>query len=159
MIKINVRNNDVIAKKISDLPRGVRGAAAEAAAFALIGNQSRGLQHYPARVEHGSENPYQWESDKQRRAYFATNGFGGGIPYQRTDNLRFGWKVIKWGDGVNTKVVNDVPYAPYVMGATQQKGHKADKWRQFQKVITDVQQSMRHAIDQAVARWLRSRGL
>lgn len=34
--------------------------------------------------------PIQWDSERQKRAYFATNGFGAGIPYRRTHAMRFG---------------------------------------------------------------------
>jgi hypothetical protein len=34
----------------------------------------------------------QWDSERQRRAFFATNGFGRGIPYRRIDRYRLGWK-------------------------------------------------------------------
>lgn len=37
--------------------------------------------------------PVNWDSPKQRRAFFATKGFGKGIPYKRTHQYRFGWKV------------------------------------------------------------------
>lgn len=36
--------------------------------------------------------PIDWDSQKQRRAYFATNGFGKGIPYQRSHRYQLGWK-------------------------------------------------------------------
>ncbi len=36
--------------------------------------------------------PIQWDSERQRRAYFATGGFGKGIPYRRTNRYRFGWR-------------------------------------------------------------------
>jgi hypothetical protein len=36
--------------------------------------------------------PVQWDSERQRRAFFATNGFGKGIPYQRTHQYRLSWK-------------------------------------------------------------------
>jgi hypothetical protein len=36
--------------------------------------------------------PVQWDSERQRRAFFATNGFGKGIPYRRTNRYRFGWR-------------------------------------------------------------------
>lgn len=36
--------------------------------------------------------PVQWDSARQRRAFFATNGFGKGIPYRRTNRYRFGWR-------------------------------------------------------------------
>lgn len=35
--------------------------------------------------------PIEWASDKQRKAYFATDGFGAGIPYQRTGGLANSW--------------------------------------------------------------------
>jgi hypothetical protein len=33
--------------------------------------------------------PIQWDSERQKRAYFATNGFGAGIPYQRTETYQY----------------------------------------------------------------------
>lgn len=37
--------------------------------------------------------PVQWDSQRQRKAFFATEGFGKGIPTQRTGGYRQGWKV------------------------------------------------------------------
>ena len=153
MINIKVRNLKPIHDKLSALPLGVRREATEAAAFALIGNHQQGLQHYATRKEHGPDNPYQFESEKQRKAYFASNGFSGGIPYKRTDKLRFGWKADKWGDGTRIKIINDEDYAQYVMGNKQQQGHITDGWRHFKDVIASNQVKMRIAIDAAVRRW------
>ncbi len=36
--------------------------------------------------------PIQWDSQRQRRAFFATGGFGKGIPYRRTNRYRFSWR-------------------------------------------------------------------
>lgn len=47
------------------------------------------------------EYPVHWDSEKQRRAYFATNGFGAGIPYKRTGNYENGWRVDKTGYGTS----------------------------------------------------------
>lgn len=44
--------------------------------------------------------PVRWDSEKQRRAFFATNGFGKGIPHKRTHSYRKGWKVKKFSNGV-----------------------------------------------------------
>jgi hypothetical protein len=33
------------------------------------------------------EYPAKWDSGKQQAAFFATNGFGGGIPYKRQGNM------------------------------------------------------------------------
>lgn len=37
--------------------------------------------------------PVKWDSEKQRRAFFATNGFGRGIPTKRTDKYIQAWEV------------------------------------------------------------------
>lgn len=159
MINIKVRNLDQVKKAISDLPRGARGAATEAAALALIGNERTGLQHYPARKQHDASNPYVWQTAKQRRAFFATNGFGAGIPSKRTDNLRFGWKAQSWGDKTKIKVINDQEYARFVMGDAMQRGHKADGWRTYQEVISTNINAMMRAVNQAVARYIKNKRL
>jgi hypothetical protein len=45
--------------------------------------------------------PIDWDSERQRRAFFATNGFGRGIPYKRTDRYRYGWTLERVHFGVN----------------------------------------------------------
>ena len=45
--------------------------------------------------------PINWDSQKQRRAFFATNGFGKGIPYRRTNRYRLGWKLQRVAFGTN----------------------------------------------------------
>lgn len=37
--------------------------------------------------------PVQWDSVRQRKAFFASNGFGGGIPYRRQGRYEQGWKL------------------------------------------------------------------
>ncbi len=151
-LKINTRNLEAVKEFISTLPRQIRGQATEAASEYLIGNESRGLKHYPARVQHGADNPYQWQSGKQRRAYFASNGFGKGIPYQRTNSLSDGWTTIN--DGVKTAIVNDLPYATYVMDEYQQRGHKADGWRLVSQIISTNIRGMYQQIDKVLREWI-----
>lgn len=78
-----------------------------------------GRPHYPLR----------WKSERQRRAFFATNGFGGGIPYARTGKLEAGWdaRFTFSGDGGSFVVENDTPYARYVVGYDQQPFHEG-RW-------------------------------
>lgn len=47
--------------------------------------------------------PVQWDSERQRRAFFATGGFGKGIPYQRTGGYIAAWKheVIPFGHALS----------------------------------------------------------
>lgn len=66
--------------------------------------------------------PIHWQSAKQRAAFFATNGFGGGIPSTRSGVLSQGWQIdIDTADDGGAIVVhNDVPYARYVIGDDRQ---------------------------------------
>lgn len=38
-------------------------------------------------------HPVQWDSVRQRKAFFASNGFGGGIPYRRRGRYEQGWQL------------------------------------------------------------------
>lgn len=43
--------------------------------------------------------PVQWDSDKQRKAFFATNGFGGGIPHVRKNDYVNSWTKTELPNG------------------------------------------------------------
>lgn len=64
-----------------------------------------------------------WTSPKQRRAFFASKGFGKGIPYQRTGKLAAAWdlKVTTSGEGGSIQITNDNPAAEFVYGVRRQK--------------------------------------
>lgn len=76
--------------------------------------------------------PIQWKTDKQRRAFFATDGFGRGIPTMRTGKVSKGWKV-EYDNGI-LKLYNRVKYARYVYGGfdrrteNQQPFHRNTGW-------------------------------
>ena len=80
--------------------------------------------------------PFQFSTARSRRAYFATRGFGNGIPYRRTGDLGRAWKVdhIRRPTGGEITVYNDAPYAGYVYGApiiggaNQVPGHANTGW-------------------------------
>lgn len=61
----------------------------------------------------------QWTSEKQRRAFFATNGFGSGIPYQRSGRLAASWQVISFEDRGAFKmfIANAAPMSKFVYGS------------------------------------------
>lgn len=63
--------------------------------------------------------PIEWTSERQRRAYFATNGFGKGIPYKRKTGKRSlmgQWKVTKYVSktGNLLTATNDAAVYPFV---------------------------------------------
>lgn len=81
--------------------------------------------------------PIQWDSEKQRRAFFATNGFGHGIPYNRTGNTK--WSIQKSFGEVNL-------FAPHPAGPVfgrmpdgnwwQSRIHRGT-WPVLKTVLTD----------------------
>lgn len=155
-IKTSVRGLKEVKELMASLPRGIKLQAMEAIATYLIGNEQRGLAKAPERVQHGAGNPYQWQSEKQRRAFFATDGFGGGIPYKRTGNLSAGWVYdSKDSNWTSVKIENIESYSGFVMGDQQQRGHAADKWRKFADVIsTNLTGAIRSA-QRRVDEWIK----
>jgi DNA-binding beta-propeller fold protein YncE len=132
MIRINTRGLDQLKQKISELPHGTRGIATAEASKYLIGNERRGLQHYPSPPS--------------------------GSTYQRTYKLRFGWRVNSWDAGTKTVIVNDVEYAPYVQGDNSQAWMHQGRWKTVSDVIQSNMQGAMKAVNDAVARWLKAKG-
>ena len=79
-----------------------------------------------------------WQTAKQKRAYFATDGFGHGIPYRRTGGLAHAWKVktIFTADGGEIVASNDNPAVDYVQGDRAQRMHLASGWPQAAPIYT-----------------------
>lgn len=79
--------------------------------------------------------PVKWDSPKQRTAFFASNGFGAGIPYERTGRTK--WTVIS---GFSTGEVD--LFAPHPAGAVfgmppdfwQSRIHRG-RWVELKKVL------------------------
>jgi hypothetical protein len=82
--------------------------------------------------------PIEWTSEKQRRAFFATDGFGAGIPYERTNTLVEGWEVLfdATDDGFgDITVTNDDDAVDFVQGQRQQKFHQNTGWKNASDVL------------------------
>lgn len=80
--------------------------------------------------------PVKWDSDKQRRAFFATNGFGGGIPHVRQNVYVGAWqqKTIRGG----YQVSNKLKYAGYIAGdiyGNRQSRIHRGRWPVFRRVV------------------------
>jgi hypothetical protein len=59
-------------------------------------------------------HPVHWDSPRQRKAFFATDGFRRGIPTRRTDEYIRAWQVIKIEHGYD--VGNPLAHARYIGG-------------------------------------------
>ena len=105
--------------------------------------------------------PINWDSEKQRRAYFATKGFGAGIPYQRTGAGTQGWTVVKTGYKLERAYTlsNKKAYTQYVWGDAEGKQSKIHRgrWpvaalvikRHVMQMLVNVAQSVHDAIRNA----------
>lgn len=85
--------------------------------------------------------PIQWTSEKQRRAFFATDGFGAGIPTQRTGKLQAGWRVdtAKTDGAFFMLVSNPSEKAKFVVGSLAQDRNSALRFMQRFHVNTGWQ--------------------
>jgi len=78
--------------------------------------------------------PVQWDSPKQRAAFFASNGFGKGIPYKRTGAYERSWTVERQPLGTTLHA----PHPAGAIGGTasgwQSKIHR-NRWNHVVKVL------------------------
>lgn len=86
-----------------------------------------GMKKYPGGVIY----PIDWESEKQRKFFFATDGFGGGIPTSRTGELFRHFDVETSRRDLLAKIENTADIAKYIIGDRQQKFHKATGYRKM----------------------------
>lgn len=106
------------------------------------------LREYPGPVRY----PFRWKSERQRRAYFATDGFGWGIPYVRTDALKLSWvtHIRDQRDGAIFEVENRAPYARFVVGDDAQPGHLATGWNSAAEIVSRYRET---ATDELIDVW------
>ncbi|MGB1285061.1 MAG: hypothetical protein ACPG7F_00895 [Aggregatilineales bacterium] len=76
--------------------------------------------------------PIQWASERQRKAFFATDGFGKGIPTRRTGGVQKQWRyeLNKTAQGYRFSIYNSKPYAKYLFGSLAQDKRKAARFQQ-----------------------------
>jgi len=79
--------------------------------------------------------PVNWDSEKQRRAFFATDGFGRGIPTKRTDEYVGAYYAIRREDGA--EVGNPLAHAKFIGGKAQSRIHKG-RWPIFWDVANRI---------------------
>ena len=80
----------------------------------------------------------QWASDRQRKAFFASDGFGGGIPTVRTDSIINSWDVFGESQGSNYSIItqNTNPASRFVFGSLAKDVTKAARFQQKFHAIT-----------------------
>jgi hypothetical protein len=142
LIGIDITGVKELIEKLEKLPANLGDAGTERANKYIVEYE---------RIYPGSKKGerFQWTSAKQRAAFFATNGFGRGIPTQRSFQLRWGWKVQ--GKGRSQTVINDTPYTRWVKtDADQQIGLKQRGWDTIETDLRERQPKITEAFDRGV---------
>lgn len=130
--------DDDVLVAIRDLPKRIAPELDNELRTEVVPFVERRVQSDIATYPGAVSRPFAFATARSRRAYFATRGFGKGIPYRRTGALGKGWKVKldrRRNEGF-LSVANDVPYAGYVYGSglfslgsfRQVPGHKNTGW-------------------------------
>ena len=95
--------------------------------------------------------PIQWDSERQRRAFFATGGFGNGIPYERTGATEQAWENTAIANGY---LVSNVGHkAVFVYGSASGIGQSrihAGRWRIFRPVVNAIVARLPEKVIQAL---------
>lgn len=93
--------------------------------------------------------PIDWDSPKQKRAFFATNGFGQGIPYRRTHTMVNNTNVERVALGTNLRIphpggaVFGLPGSP----STWQSRIHRNRWVYLLKVLFEELDKIPEAIN------------
>jgi hypothetical protein len=99
--------------------------------------------------------PIQWKSERQRRAFFATDGFGRGIPTKRTGTVQEGW-AMKWditGRTGTAVIFNMVSYAQFVYAPFQQPFHHNTGWPGPSEIDTIILEESDRANNMLIDGW------
>lgn len=105
------------------------------------GNQLAGRALARLKTEPGSPvYPIRWKNERQRRGFFASKGFGRGIPASRSNPsaVLAGWdaEFVSTEDGGIVALTNSEPHMKYVQGDSVQPFHLDTGYVQ----VNDVEQ-------------------
>jgi len=105
--------------------------------------------------------PVKWDSEKQRRAFFATNGFGRGIPTGRSGRYTSGWQIAQDGS-IGYRIENSTPYSKYLGGTAfgpgQSRIHQ-ERWPILRDVFDEEVKKLPKEIDDEIKVVARRSGL
>lgn len=149
MLRVNLIADDAldVLEALSDHAQRLPALTQAAYARAIRPLNNRVLNEIKT-VPGAPKYPIRWKSDRQRRAFFASNGFGKGIPSQRTGTLLKNWKIVgvKLKDGGGVLLENKTPYMEFVQGTDQQPFHHDTGWVLRSTVVEKYQPVYEHVL-------------
>lgn len=149
-IAIDVNGLENLQALLHKLPAAIRGEVIDAVSEYLL-NVYRAYPPYNY-VSRKAAYGVTFFTDKQRRWFFAALKSGElSIPYRRTQTLRRGWHQI--GQGENSLLVNETPYAAWMMGPGEQSRHAiAMGWKDIDKIAKEREVEIYRRADAAADR-------
>ena len=153
-LSVKVQNVEIVRKGLEDLGREVPRVA-RLRIYRTMQKIQKRMRTPGAKINY----PVKWDSEKQRRAFFATNGFGRGIPTHRTDSYSKGWNIERRESGY--KMVNQVKYSQYIGGTaygTNQSRIHEGRWPVLRNVADEETTSLAKEIDTDITMVARRKG-
>ena len=158
-IKFTIQRLADIRAFLTQFEYGARGAAAEASAEYVVGNQAHGLRHYVPYKYISIKQAYGgFKSAKQRgyvMAMIKEGKIDPGVPH-RTGEMQRAWEYH--GSGTRYTIDNPTAYVGYVMGQDQTRMHAIIGWRRVPEVIESNKAGMMRAAYAAVRQYREERG-
>jgi hypothetical protein len=104
--------------------------------------------------------PIPWDSPKQQKAFFATDGFGRGIPTKRGGEYIRGWQILRIENGYD--VGNPLAHARYIGGTARSTNRQSrihrGRWNLFKVVKDKVLAKLPKAVKEALQQLARQEG-
>ncbi len=107
------------------------------------------VQDKPPNVNFGGNRYYS----KQKAAYFATDGFGGGIPSTRTGAILNRWESVIDLGNKTAGLLNNHPAAQHVIGTFRQRFHRNTGYRDEEQIALEIM-TARDFEDVLIEGWL-----
>jgi len=145
-IDLDIKNSDLFLR-LPIIPRAIRDEAGDKIAEYLLSE----LQNPPPYRYISRKAAYgvSFFTEKQRGWFFANLNSGElQIPYQRTGTLEGGWKIT--GQGIETVLINDVPYAGLAYGENQSRHLAKIGWKKIPEFLRARRTAIRNVIAKEV---------
>lgn len=95
-------------------------------------------------------SPFDWSSRKQQQAFFASDGFGGGIPHQRTYELAQSGS-FSINEGYLSIEYQNEPYTKFVIHPVDMiLGHRRRGWKPINQFIVSKSREVVRVFENAV---------
>ena len=155
LIGIDISGNKELAAKLDKLPAQAADFGVEYANEYILNMQRTYVPYKHVSVAQAGG----WKSDAQRRYVMAKIRSGEiSVPYNRTQTLRKGWKLV--GKGRGQIVANEVDYAKWVKDIrSQSQGHMLRGWEVIPNELRNKAEQIVRRFEAGVKAGMKKLGL